>query len=629
MCGIAGIFNFHQNEPIRPELIQAMMNSIRHRGPDGEGIYTNGNIGLGHRRLAIIDLSAAGHQPMRNADGSAWIVYNGEIYNYLELRAELAAKGHRFQSRSDTEVILHAYQEFGPECASHFTGMFAFALWDIPKQRLFLARDRFGIKPLYFIRTPQRLLFASEIKALLPAWPRAQQPNQRLLYDFLTRGVLDHTDETFFTGIHKLPAAHYLLVDRDGSERRQRYWDFEVNTDIVAIPDQTVAEHSERFFALLRAAVQSHLISEVPVGSCLSGGLDSSAVVTIISETIREESHAAVGPRQKTFSACFRDHRVDEQHFIDAVVQATSAVSHRVFPQAEKFREELPQLLWHQEEPFAGTSIFAQWEVMRLARDQGVTVLLDGQGADEQLLGYRKFYVFYIRHLLHQGRVGLALNEFMRHFTSREVLKTLQLRRGLRYWRAASFGSVATAQALLQEAHAKACSDQAPALSAERDFGARIKADMTRFSLPVLLRYEDKNSMAFAREARVPFLDHRLVEFVAGLPLNLKLRDGWTKYCLRRGGRGLVPDRILRRKDKLGFATPEDEWLRQSLQQDLRQTFAQASFLPEFIKLPVLQNHFEAFVRGKRPLLSGEFFFRFFILEHWARRWGFTKAEPT
>ncbi len=622
MCGIAGILNFNQNDRVEPEVIRKMTDTLRHRGPDGEGIYVNGNAGLGHRRLAIIDLSPAGHQPMASADGSTWIVYNGEIYNFLTLRAELAASGHQFKSQSDTEVILHAYQEFGPSCVTRFNGMFAFALWDQARQRLFLARDRFGIKPLYFCRTAQQLLFASEIKALLTVLPQAPPQNPGLIYDFLTMGVLDHTDETFFADIHKLPPAHYMLVDGAGNEQRQRYWDFEVNDEIAAIPEREVAARCENFFALLTGSVQSHLISDVPVGSCLSGGLDSSAVVAAISEIIRAESHAAVGPRQRTFSACFQDQRVDERPYMDAVVQATGATAHRIFPQAQKFREELPQLLRHQEEPFAGTSIFAQWEVMRLARDHGVIVLLDGQGADEQLLGYRKFYFFYLRHLLRQGRAGLALHELIQHFASWEVLKTLQLRRGLRYWHDARFGSAAVAHGLLQEAFAKNFRAQASALGAENNLGARLKADMTRFSLPVLLRYEDKNSMAFSREARVPFLDHRLVEYVAGLPLNLKLRDGWTKYCLRRGGQGRIPPLILRRKDKLGFATPEDEWLRQTLYEDFRQTFGQAAFLPELVNMPNLQNHFEAFLRGKRPLLSGEFFFRFFILEKWARCWG-------
>ncbi|MGH7457394.1 MAG: asparagine synthase-related protein, partial [bacterium] len=275
--------------------------------------------------------------------------------------------------------------------------------------------------------------------------------------------------------------------------------------------------------------------------------------------------------------------------------------------------------LWHQEEPFTGTSMYAQWEVMRSARDNRVTVLLDGQGADEQLLGYRKFYVFYILNLLRNGRLGLGLREMLKHFGSREVLLTLQWQRGLRYWRGAQIGSVALAKQLLQDSFRQAFADSAVRLAAGSDLGARIKADMTRFSLPVLLRYEDKNSMAFSREARVPFLDHRLVEYVAGLPLNLKLRDGWTKYCLRHGAQNVVPRKVLARKDKIGFATPEDEWFRRALKDEIRQTFHQAALLPELIKLPDLQNHFDAFVHGKRPLLSSEFFFRFFILERWAR----------
>jgi len=619
MCGIAGIFSFHPNAPVTSALIHKMTDAIRHRGPDDEGIYLNKQIGLGHRRLSIIDLSPDGHQPMAGPEGSTWIIFNGEIYNYRELRAELKAKGHRFKTQSDTEVILHAYQEYGPECLSHFNGMFAFALWDEKPQRLFLARDRFGIKPLYYYRTEHRLSFASEIKALLAVMEKRPQPNQQLIYDFLTLGILDHTDETFFAGIHKLPPAHYMLVEANGQAQTVCYWNFEVNNEIAPLAEQTVNEKCQEFFDFFIESVRSHLISDVTVGSCLSGGLDSSAVVSVISELIKQNQADSVGPRQQTFSACYQNHAIDEQRYIDVAIQSSGALSHRVFPEAEGFRKTLPQLLWHQEEPFTSTSIYAQWEVMRLAKENGVVVLLDGQGADEQLLGYRKFYAFYILNLLRNHHAALGLKELAKHFGSWDVLKTLQLRRGLRYWPGKNLGSVATAQKILRIDFANRFSAPSLSLDGQNNLGARIKTDMARFSLPALLRYEDKNSMAFSREARVPFLDHRLVEYVAALPLNLKLRDGWTKYCLRRGAQNLVPRQILQRKDKLGFATPEDEWFRRALKEDIRQTFQQASFLPEFIELPNLQNHFEAFVNGKRPLLSSDFFFRFFILEHWAR----------
>ncbi len=619
MCGIAGILSFNQKTPIAQLCIQKMTDAIQHRGPDDEGIYLDGCIALGHRRLAIIDLSPDGHQPMAGPDGSTWLVYNGEIYNYLEMRAELAARGHQFKSHSDTEVILHAYQEYGCGFLAHLNGMFAFALWDQRQRQLLLARDRFGIKPLYFFRDHHRLIFASEIKAILAALETTPSPNKQLIYDFLTLGALDHTDGTFFTGIQKLPPAHYMVIDASGQVELQQYWDFEVNNEVASWSDQTVADQCQTFFDLFTDAVRSHLISDVPVGSCLSGGVDSSSVVSVISQLIRESKATSVGPRQQTFSACYSNSAVDEQPYIDRVIQWTKALSHRVFPQAEGFRDELPQLIWHQEEPFASTSIYAQWTVMRLARDNGVTVLLDGQGADEQLLGYRKFYAFYGLSLLRNGRPFLGVVELLKHFGSWEVLKTLQLRRGLRYWQGQQLGAGAVTSALLNDSFAAKFWHEPLNLGVSNTLGERIKTDMTRFSIPVLLRYEDKNSMAFSREARVPFLDHRLVEFVAGLPLNLKLRAGWTKYCLRRGAQGQVPAEILNRKDKLGFATPEEEWFRQVLADDVRHTYQQAQFLPEFINLPELNRHFEAFVNGQRPLLSSDFFFRFFILEHWAR----------
>ncbi len=619
MCGIAGIFSFQQDAPVTAAQIKKMTDAIRHRGPDDEGIYIDQQIGLGHRRLSIIDLSPDGHQPMIGPDGSTQIIYNGELYNYLELRAELKKNGHLFKSQSDTEVILHAYQEYGPGCLSHFTGMFAFALWDEKLRRLFLARDRFGIKPLYFYHSPQQFLFASEIKALLPLLESRPQPNQRLVYDFLTTGMLDHTDETFFVGIQKLPPAHYMLVEADGRQQTTRYWDFLVSNDVAVLAEKDIAARCRGFFDIFTDSVRSHLLSDVAVGSCLSGGLDSSTVVSVISQLVKQDQARAVGPRQQTFSACYQNSAIDEQRYINIAVQSSGALSHRVFPKAEGFREALPQLLWHQEEPFASTSIYAQWEVMRLAKENGVVVLLDGQGADEQLLGYRKFYFFYISQLLRHHGVRLGFIEMLKHFSSWEVLKTLQWRRGLRYLPGRNFGSGATAQKVLRDDFFKKFSILSVSLNQQDTLADRIKADMTRFSVPVLLRYEDKNSMAFSRESRVPFLDHRLVEYVAALPLNLKLRDGWTKFCLRRGAQNLVPPEILHRKDKLGFATPEDEWLRHELKGEVKNTFASAIFLPEFIKLSELQSQFDAFVNGQRPLLSSDFFFRFYILEHWAR----------
>jgi asparagine synthase (glutamine-hydrolysing) len=617
MCGISGIFD--RNESISSELIQKMTDTLQHRGPDDAGMYINGPIGLGHRRLSIIDLSPGGHQPMAGPDGSTWLIYNGEIYNYLDIRAELEARGHHFKSQSDSEVILHAYQEYGCECLSHFNGMFTLAIWDERRRHLFLARDRFGIKPLYFYRDAHRFIFASEIKAILAVLDHIPRPHPRLIYDFLSVGALDHTDDTFFEGIYKLPPAHWLLVDPEGQVHLQRYWDFQVNDEVARLSDKEVAKQSDLFFEYFIEAVRSHLISDVPVGSCLSGGLDSSAVVSVINQLIKQEGVTSVGSRQQTFSACYQNPAFDEQPFINHVIDWTGALSHRTFPDAAGFQRQLPQLIWHQEEPFVSTSMYAQWEVMRLAREKGVTVLLDGQGSDEQLLGYRKFYVFYIQMLLHRGQIGLSLSEFIRHFGSWDVIKTLQLRRGLRYLQGQQFGSRAVAHRILCDSLVRPFATDPLHIGVENSLGERIKADLTRFSLPSLLRYEDKNSMAFSREARVPFLDYRLVEFVASLPLNLKLRDGWTKYCLRQGGQAKMPEAILARKDKLGFATPEDDWFRQALAGDFQDTFEHAQFLPEFVNVPTLKAEFEAYVADKRPLLSSDFFFRFYILEHWAK----------
>jgi asparagine synthase (glutamine-hydrolysing) len=546
MCGIAGQYCFRGGAP-DTTLLSAMGERLTHRGPDGEGTRICGSTGLVHRRLAIIDLSEEGLQPMTSEDGTLWLVFNGEIYNYVELREELIGRGHRFHSRSDTEVILHAYEEWGDTCLARFNGMWAFALWDEKQQRLFCARDRLGIKPFYYTEAGGSFLFASEIKALLAHPSVGQRPDDRTLETYLAWGVQDHTGRTMFDGIFQLEPAHAMLVTGDGPAAPFRYWDVTVNPAIRSDPREE-KEAAVRLLALLRDATRIHLRSDVAVGTCLSGGIDSSTLTVLINDLVRDEAPASVGARQKTFSAVFTDKRFDESRYIDECVAATGVDGHRVEPTPAQLWDDIDRLVWIQDEPFGSLSIYAQYCVMRLASRQ-VKVVLDGQGADELLAGYLGYQGSYISSLVRSFRWWTSLEEIAGSLRYHGVflkssLRQLRQRRKRRH--------------LLR-------GDPEPVLRYDGSLDRVLYRELTATNLPALLHYEDRNAMAFSIESRVPFLDYRFVEYVASLPLGQKVRGGVTKYVLRRAIRGIVPESIRCRMDKMGFVTPEEVWMREDL----------------------------------------------------------------
>ncbi len=613
MCGIVGIFS--QEELIRSDVLSAMLRALNHRGPDDEGYLLANtsdshyvacagldtltklqlpplaghetdtcNLALGHRRLSILDLSAAGHGPMPYLDGALWITYNGEVYNYLELRDELKGKGYFFRTGTDTEVILAAYAEWGADCLRRFNGMFAFALWDVRKRLLFCARDRFGIKPFHYYWNGQLFAFASEIKALLAHPDIPRRPNDAIIYDYLALGSLDHTDETFFAGIKRLPPAHYLLFDlARGNLEVRRWWDVQVNPLLDDSGPTDDREIVAQFRELLTDAVRLRLRSDVPIGTCLSGGLDSSSIVCLANRLMLDEGavpRELVGERQKTFSACFDDPAIDERPYIQQVIGHTGAEPNQVFPQGKGgLWEELERLVWHQEEPFGSTSIYSQWNVMRLARQHGVTVLLDGQGGDELLAGYHHYIGPFLAQTLRERgpwatlQAGHALSAGTRESKALvfglglynslpKVAQRAMLNLGNARFRTnptapeptlgPSFAQQFKERRLLQDKH-----------RGHQNLADRLYQDVFVHSLPALLRYEDRNSMAFSLEARVPFLDYRLVEYVFSLPASYRIRDGWTKWILRQAMDGILPEGIRGRRSKLGFATPEARWLRE------------------------------------------------------------------
>jgi asparagine synthase (glutamine-hydrolysing) len=558
----------------------ARIDLVRHRGPDGSGsrVFESrvGPVMMGHRRLAIIDTSDAGLQPMSYAGDRYWLIFNGEIYNYLELRGELESRGHVFRTRSDSEVLLAAYAQWGEACLDRLVGMFAFVVMDTADQVAFLARDRFGIKPLYLAVSPSGLAAGSEIKQLvgLPGVPgRINLPR---LYDFLAGGMSDHTAETMFAGVRQLRGGECLRLDlrqwHPGIEPPVRRWYELPQADTIDIAED---EAAERFLALFDDSIRLHLRSDVTVGSCLSGGLDSSAIVCVADRQVRAAGDAALF---NSITACYAEKEFDERPFAEAVVAATRTAPHFIYPRAEDALTRAEQITWHQDEPYGSTSIFAQWCVFEEAAKIGVKVMLDGQGADEQLAGYHSAFGYHFASLIRRGRF-LAVARGMierRRFHGTDLVT--QLRDALlplvprsmvaklhRHHRTIAehdwLGSPAFA-----ELHGR-YSPQNNALATNGfppidGIGELCRALTGVTNLPMLLHWEDRNSMAHGVESRVPFLDHRLVELTLGLGERHKIVGGDTKRVLRRAMSGIIPETIVQRRDKLGFATPEQSWFR-------------------------------------------------------------------
>jgi asparagine synthase (glutamine-hydrolysing) len=602
MCGIFGIWHF-DGQSVDLAALRAATTTLRHRGPDDEGYLladtrrgnvlscagddTDRRLGLprlascadpaydlafGFRRLAILDLSPAGHQPMSSPDGRFWLIFNGEVYNYLELRDELRGLGHAFRSGSDSEVILAAYAQWGAECLARFNGMWALAIWDTVERSLFLARDRFGVKPLYYTADNSVFRFASEIKALVGAHGLAFRPNDAAIYNYLAGALLPSPQDgrTFFEGVRALPPGRWLMARAD-SLTEQRFWTLSPAGPVAASGDPAAA--AARYRGLFVDAVRLRLRSDVPMGTCLSGGVDSSSIVCAINRLIADEgvSVEQIGERQKTFSAVYEaTAHYNERPHIERILQATRAEGNFVVPTWEALRDDLAGLVWHQDEPFLSTSIFAQWCVMRLARARGITVLLDGQGADEQLGGYLP-YILFLEELVHRGQIGRAWREardlqaqtgrsaagLMARALSRQV-RGAWIDRRRRQRRAADIHTAA-----LNPDFAAAQRGQSAGWwrDIEQHTLDEHLADMIEeSSLPHLLRYEDRNSMAFSIEARVPFLDYRFVQASFTEVAPWRIHAGWSKWILRKAMAPLVPSEIIWRKDKVGFETPEAAW---------------------------------------------------------------------
>jgi asparagine synthase (glutamine-hydrolysing) len=565
MCGIAGIVKLDVRVSAEEGRLERMRDVLRHRGPDGAGSYVDGPVGLGHRRLAIVDV-AGGHQPMTNEDGSVWIVFNGEIYNHAALRPGLEARGHRYRTRSDTETILHLYEEEGDRCVERLQGMFAFALWDRPRQRLLLARDRLGIKPLYYALSGEELLFASEIKGILAAGASRPRLNAAVLPEFLATRFVSG-EETFFEGVRRLPPGCVLSWSPSEGVRQNRYWRLPEHAD------ETAANFEERAHdvrARLAAAVRSHLMSDVPLGIFLSGGLDSSALAALMAPMASEPI--------RTFSVGFDDPEANELAYARLASRAVGAEHRDIVVTPGEFFGALPRLIWHEDEPIAFSSSVPLYFVSRLARDH-VKVVLTGEGADELFLGYpwhrttawnERLGRPYWRAVPSAVRDGVsrlmdALPRPVRRYAERSFLALPPDPRGLLYENFAVFREPMRRRLLADQELVAARDPYAEQLRCyEQGFGGALErmshADLQTYLVRLLMK-QDQMSMAASIESRVPFLDHELVEHVAAMPGRFKLRGFETKAVLRAAVRDLVPPAILRRR-KMGFPVPVGRWLR-------------------------------------------------------------------
>jgi len=616
MCGISAVFLKRDGNAAR--MTRSMNALIHHRGPDDEGYVFIGSfgkpcfrggadtpslmedcpieyrpdnsmpdpvcrIGLGHRRLAIQDISARGHQPMARSRGRFLVVYNGEIYNFLELRKELSAMGAVFESGSDTEVLLEAYAQWGSACLTRFNGMFAFVLLDMVERKVFVARDRFGIKPLYCWLLPQGgVAFASEIKqfTVLPGW--SARLHEQMAYDYLVYGLADHTSDTLFYGVVQIPGGTFIecrwdeLTDNDPVSLLQAWYELPPYR-----PQRggNFGDAAREFAMHFRRSINFRLRSDQPVGTALSGGMDSSSIVCMANVLLQERESNA---RFHSFSACVRDPELDEREYMEAVIEATGAIPHFVYPEVGALFDSLDEIIWHQDEPFLSTSIFAEWSVFDLVRQSSVKVTLDGHGADELLAGYHPAFGVLLADALRAGRPDAALTQARRIHAMHDYS----------YFRLAQW----TADCLLPETvrqrmrrwsgRMHSCPDwlnPSVWLSAvrddprtrldlnERSLPAYMRTQMLKTSLPVQLHWADRDSMRNSIESRLPFLDYQLVEFVLSCPAEFISSGGITKRILREALSDILPPKITQRKSKFGFVTPERHWMFTAARSSFRQ----------------------------------------------------------
>ena len=562
----------------RLNALSRMSEQIVHRGPDASGTFIEGNIALAFRRLAILDLTSRSHQPLSSQDGRAVLVFNGEIYNFIELRDELSARGHTFQSDGDAEVLLTAYLEWGTACLDRLNGMWAFLIYDRQKRIVFGARDHFGIKPLYFYRDSEWLLFASEIKAICASGLYEPRPNWRLAARYLLEdrlSVPNPEKETLYEGVYELPAASAIELRLDGKTRDWTYWKLE---DSPTAPD---ADPETRFAELLEDSIRLRMRSDVPIGVHLSGGLDSTAIICHMARQLGKNATEREHPL-RAFS--YTTPEFDEMPQIEATVAETGAELYLLSRDAAAFWERMIEVNAFHDEPLHSMNVVVSYELYRATARRGVKVVLNGQGADETLAGYGSYFNDYWYSLLSAGRVSDCWRE-IKAFTTIHGGEPSKLMRGvIRHWAQTALSRLSVYRLAAGTYHQHRLRSHrwfTPELADQRgnagreyreqNLAAVLRRAVTRDPLPLYLRVEDRNSMAHSIEARLPFLDHRLVEFAWSLQEDMKLRGPWNKYVLRQATAGVVPEVVRLRPDKMGFPVPQARWFAGPLQDRLRE----------------------------------------------------------
>lgn len=606
MCGICGIVNYNGNADGEPTL-RTMMAAMKHRGPDDEGVFSERNTALGFVRLSILDLSIAGHQPMESEEGRYVIVFNGEIFNYIELREELSGKGHKFRTSTDTEVLLAAWSEWGEECLDRLNGMWAFVIYDRKTNSSFAARDRYGIKPFYWYSDSERLIFASEINPILSVLDSGPGVNDQAVFDFLVFNRTDHTETTFYHGINRLPHGCSAIMDETGIKIKRWY-----RLADHLNPGKAFTSPAE-FLDLLSDSVSLRLRSDVPVGVCLSGGLDSSAIVSLLTDRF--------GLKEiNTFSAVYeRGQRGDEYEYISEYRDLVANM-HFTTPDARTLAKDLPDFTRIHTEPVPNSGVYAQYKVMELAREK-VVVTLDGQGADEIMAGYHYFFGIRFKDLAKRLRL---------YRLSSEVLQYLLKHRSLYGVKAMLYymlpGSLKTTARAKEKGYMK--SDFYESFRHKSTVSHDLYSadsltdslvDHFEHKLEHLLKWEDLNSMRFSLEARVPFLDHRLVERTLSTSADFIIRSGMTKSLMREALRGVVPEKIRMRRDKTGFGTPQDQWFRDPGLQDLiRSAISSDSLISRYYIEPAVAERIYRRYRNGGTGMERELW-KWISLESWYR----------
>lgn len=598
MCGITGIYS--KSEKHFSGVIKNVTDSIRHRGPDDEGYYIaapeknifleltgsdskatgerienfgeTANLFLGHRRLSILDLSPMGHQPMLNAKKNLAIIFNGEIYNYIEIKEELKSLGKCFRTNSDTEVLLTAYETWEEKCLDKLNGMWAFVIFDKEKNILFGSRDRFGVKPLYYYLNNEYFAFASEIKAMLNLPFYKKQINPKAVFDYLAVNSIEDEEEEFFKNIYELkPSFAFTYNLKDGSLNKWKYYNLEYTNEWKGFNEKNSEEYIKKVKELTYSAVNLRLRSDVPVGSCLSGGLDSSSVVCVVNDLFRQ-NNIDHNEKQKVFTASYNETDIDESKWAKIVADKSEVLWYRTYPTQDELIKDFEDLVFYQEIPFGSTSIYSQYRVMKLAKENNITVLLDGQGADELFAGYTYFFREFFYEMLGKFKINSIFTELCNNKNAPigfNELSVLLLKAGVKktfpFYFKKKISDVSNSENRYINTDLWSANLNRLTKYKEKEFLNLNDSLFERFTvsgLKNLLKYEDRNSMRFSLESRTPFADDvNLIEYIFNLPSVYKIHKGWSKYLLREAMNGVIPDEIKTRTDKIGFATPEYKWM--------------------------------------------------------------------